>query len=255
MNSRRPFRSTAAALLVSGALIPVQAAAQSSPPVFADWTAVVEAAQGTKVYFNAWAGDAKINAYLEWVAAEVLDLAEIELIHVKVTDTAEVVARIDAEQGAGRTEGGSVDLIWINGENFAAMKARGQGVIINVTGLAAERTDAGYIAGSAGNAGLNAFTRTLGSRSLGDGIRVLAVSPGAVATERLVGLMRTRAEAEFGDPERWQGYLANLPLSRAAAVIEVADVVTFLASGRAAYMSGSVVTVDGGHGANMGSFT
>lgn len=125
MNSRRPFRSSAAALLVSGALIPVQAAAQSSPPVFADWTAVVEAAQGTKVYFNAWAGDAKINAYLEWVAAEVLDLAGIELIHVKVTDTAEVVARIDAEQGAGRTEGGSVDLVWINGENFAAMKARG----------------------------------------------------------------------------------------------------------------------------------
>jgi len=138
---------------------------------------------------------------------------------------------------------------------YAAMKEQGQGVIINVTGLAADRTDADYIAGTTGNAGLNAFTRTLGSRSLKDGIRVLSVSPGAVETERLVGLMRTRAEAEYGDPERWQSYLANLPLGRAASVRECAEVVTFLASDRAGYVSGTVVTVDGGHGANNGSFT
>lgn len=138
---------------------------------------------------------------------------------------------------------------------YAAMKARGHGVIVNVTGLAAERTDAGYIAGSAGNAGLNAFTRALGSRSLNDGIRVLAVSPGPVETERLVGLMRTRAEAQFGDPERWQSYMAGLPMKRPASVAEVADVVVFMASERAAYMSGTIVTVDGGHGANSGSFT
>ena len=41
---------------------------------------------------------------------------------------------------------------------YGAMKARGFGVIVNVTGLAADRTDAGYIAGTAGNASLNAFT-------------------------------------------------------------------------------------------------
>ena len=76
---------------------------------------------------------------------------------------------------------------------YGAMKQRGHGVIINVTGLAADRTDADYIAGTAGNAGLNAFTKTLGSRSLKDGIRVVAVSPGAVETERLINLMRTRA--------------------------------------------------------------
>jgi 3-oxoacyl-[acyl-carrier protein] reductase len=138
---------------------------------------------------------------------------------------------------------------------YAAMKARGAGVIVNVTGLAADRTDAGYIAGTAGNASLNAFTRALGSRSLNDGVRVLAVSPGPVETERLVNLMQTRAEAQHGDPDRWQGYLANLPMKRAASVREVADVVVFLASERASYMSGTVVTVDGGHGSNQGSFT
>ena len=65
-----------------------------------------------------------------------------------------------------------------------AMEQRGSGVIINVTGLAADRTDAGYVAGTAGNAGLNAFTRAVGGRSLSHGVRVLAVSPGPVATDR-----------------------------------------------------------------------
>lgn len=138
---------------------------------------------------------------------------------------------------------------------YSEMKSRGHGTIVNVTGLAADRTDANYIAGTAGNASLNAFTRALGGKSLNDGVRVVSVSPGPVETERLVGLMRTRAEAEHGDPDRWQSYLSNLPLGRAATVQEVADVVVFMASERANFVNGSVVTVDGGHGANQGSFT
>ncbi len=138
---------------------------------------------------------------------------------------------------------------------YAEMKSRGHGTIVNITGLAADRTDANYIAGTAGNASLNAFTRALGGRSLNDGVRVVSVSPGPVETERLVGLMRTRAEAEHGDRDRWQSYLSNLPLGRAATVQEVANVVVFMASERANFVNGSVVTVDGGHGANQGSFT
>lgn len=138
---------------------------------------------------------------------------------------------------------------------LAPMAARGHGVIINVTGLAADRTDAGYVAGTAGNAALNAFTRAVGGKSLNDGVRVLAVSPGPVETERLVTLMRSRAEAEFGDPERWREYVANLPAGRPGSVQEVADLVVFLASERASYVNGTVVTVDGGHGGNLSSFT
>lgn len=138
---------------------------------------------------------------------------------------------------------------------YAAMKQRGLGVIVNVTGLAADRLDFGYIAGSTGNAGLNAFTRTLGSYSLEDGIRVLAVSPGAVETERLVTLMRNRAAERLGDSERWREFVDGLPLKRPATVEEVANVVVFAASDRASYLSGIVITVDGGHNARGGAFT
>jgi NAD(P)-dependent dehydrogenase (short-subunit alcohol dehydrogenase family) len=138
---------------------------------------------------------------------------------------------------------------------YQGMKTRGSGVIINVTGLAADRTDFSYIAGTTGNAGLNAFTRALGSFSLEHGVRVLSVSPGPVQTERLIGLMKAKAREQYGDEQRWQDFFGGLPMGRAANVGEVADVVVFLASDRASYMSGSVINVDGGHGSRGGSFS
>jgi putative thiamine transport system substrate-binding protein len=89
------------------------------------WDQTVSEARGQSVYFNAWGGDPAINDYIAWVGERVRERHGIELVHVKLGDTAEAVARVVAEKAAGRTEGGSVDLIWINGENFAAMKAQG----------------------------------------------------------------------------------------------------------------------------------
>ena len=82
---------------------------------------------------------------------------------------------------------------------YAAMKARGRGVIVNVLGMAGEKMDRGYIAGSTGNAGLMAFTRALGGSAGDDGLRVVGINPGAIATDRLVTLMKQRAEVRFGD--------------------------------------------------------
>ncbi|NIO39948.1 MAG: SDR family oxidoreductase [Burkholderiales bacterium] len=137
---------------------------------------------------------------------------------------------------------------------YAAMRKKGAGVIINITGLAADRLDTNYIAGSAGNASLNAFSRALGSNSFKDGIRVLAISPGPVETERLVTLMKTKAEKEFGDAGRWREFVTGLPYGRPASVEEVANVAVFAASERAAYLSGIVINVDGGHNARGGAF-
>ncbi len=134
----------------------------------------------------------------------------------------------------------------------ARMASRGQGVIVNVIGLAGEAFNAGYIAGSTGNAGLMAFTRALGSTSLDDGVRVVGVNPGLVETGRMVTLMEQRAEAEFGDKSRWRDLTTNLPAGRAAKPEEVANLVTFLASERAAYTTGVIYSIDGGVAARHG---
>ncbi len=91
----------------------------------AAWPEVQQAAQGQTVYFNAWGGSEEINTYLEWVAEQVEERFDVTLEHVKLANTTDAVSRILAEKTAGRTSGGSVDLIWINGENFATMKENG----------------------------------------------------------------------------------------------------------------------------------
>ena len=113
---------------------------------------------------------------------------------------------------------------------YRRMRERGHGVIVNVIGLAGEKFDAGYIAGTTGNASLMAFTRGIGSTSIDHGVRILGVNPGAVETDRIRTLLTTRAESELGDGSRWQELFSKLPLGRAASVEEVANVVVFLAS-------------------------
>ena len=87
------------------------------------WATIESKARGQTVYFNAWAGSEPINAYLQWAATEVQRRHGVKVEHVKVTDTAEVVKRVRTEKAAGKLSDGSVDLIWINGANFLAMKS------------------------------------------------------------------------------------------------------------------------------------
>ena len=90
-----------------------------------NWESIQAKAKGQTVQFNAWGGDQRINDYIAWATAEVKERAGVEVRHVKLADTAEAVSRIVAEKAAGQGTGGSVDLIWINGENFAALKSQG----------------------------------------------------------------------------------------------------------------------------------
>ncbi len=137
---------------------------------------------------------------------------------------------------------------------YAAMARRGRGVIVNVVGAAGERVDAGYIAGSSGNAALIAFTRALGGSSAKDGVRVAGVNPGPVLTERLEWLLRTRAEELTGDAERWREHLSSLPFGRAATPDEIGALVAFLASDLSGYTTGVTFTVDGGMGARGAAY-
>ena len=129
---------------------------------------------------------------------------------------------------------------------YAQMKARRAGVIVNVIGAAGEKFPTGYIAGAAGNAALMAFSRALGKGAPADGLRVVAINPGPVETDRLIMLRRAEAQQKFGDAERWRELSAAMPFGRAATPAEIGNAVAFLASSASGYTTGTVLTIDGG---------
>jgi NAD(P)-dependent dehydrogenase (short-subunit alcohol dehydrogenase family) len=128
---------------------------------------------------------------------------------------------------------------------YPKMKGKG-GVILNIIGNSGENWDASYIAGSTGNAALMSFTKALGGRSLDHGVRVVAVNPGPVATDRMLKIMKRKSIDMLGDEGRWQELFDKYPGKRPATSEEVADLCAFLASPKAGYITGTVVTIDGG---------
>ena len=100
-------------------------AAVASSPDPGDWDSVLAEARGQTVYWHAWGGDPRINAFIDWVGTELEARHDVALVHVRLSDTSEAVSRVLAEIAAGRTEGGAVDAIWINGANFAALREAG----------------------------------------------------------------------------------------------------------------------------------
>jgi NAD(P)-dependent dehydrogenase (short-subunit alcohol dehydrogenase family) len=131
---------------------------------------------------------------------------------------------------------------------YEQMRSRAQGVIVNVIGAAGERPANYYIVGGTGNAALMAFTKALGAKSLKDGIRVVAVNPGLIKTERLEQLLKGVAQARVNDSGRWQEFIPKDPPPGDPS--DVANLVAFLASDRAKNISGTVIAVDGGFSAS-----
>jgi putative thiamine transport system substrate-binding protein len=110
------------ALALAAALAAPQVSFAADPN---DWSMVLAEAEGQTVYWNAWGGSDATNAFIAWVGERVEEDYGVSLVHVKLSDTADAVSRVLAERAAGVDEGGAIDLIWINGANFAAMKAEG----------------------------------------------------------------------------------------------------------------------------------
>jgi 3-oxoacyl-[acyl-carrier protein] reductase len=137
---------------------------------------------------------------------------------------------------------------------YAEMCRRRRGVIINIVGTGGLSNNARYICGGPNNAALINFTNSLGGASVRYGVRVCGVNPGPVATERMDYLRRieeTKVAPE--DREAWNKRYADvMAYGRAARVDEVSGAVAFLASDRASYISGSMITIDGGMLARAG---
>ena len=115
-------RQLAAALLVLPLVLAVSGRATAADA--GKWDEVLTEARGQTVYFNAWGGADNINAYIRWAGEEMRSRFGVNVVHVKLDDTAKAVSTVVAEKTAGRDDSGSVDLVWINGENFAAMKTQ-----------------------------------------------------------------------------------------------------------------------------------
>ncbi len=118
MKSRSAL-ATAVALALAALATPVVA-----QPDQQDWESILADAEGQTVYWNAWGGDDRTNRYIDWVAGQMRTTYGVRVEHVKLDDTSSAVARVLGEKQAGNHDDGSIDLIWINGENFAAMRAQ-----------------------------------------------------------------------------------------------------------------------------------
>jgi len=230
-------------------------------------TALVFAAEGCGVHLAARSGDE-----LERLRGEILAKHKVKVtVHPGDLSTtqsmvalAKAVGDIDIlVNNAGDIPAGTVEALsdeeWRRGfdlkvfgyinltrEILARMKKRGSGVIINDIGNSGENWDYNYVAGSTGNAALMSFTKAVGGVSLDYGVRVVGVNPGPIATDRMVRMMKRRARDNLGDESRWQEYLKDYPGGRMGADREVADLIAFLASPLAGYITGTVVTIDGG---------
>jgi NAD(P)-dependent dehydrogenase (short-subunit alcohol dehydrogenase family) len=128
-------------------------------------------------------------------------------------------------------------------EMIGQMKKRGRGVIVNVIGMAAEKPSWEYVCGATANAGLAAFTKALGAKSVEFGVRVLALHPPATRTDRITSLLKTVAKSKYGDESRVDDVLKDGSFGRVIEPEQVADTVVYFASERAGHLSGVVLNL------------
>lgn len=118
------LRSLAALLLLSSAALADTADGEALKAM--GWDQIVDQARGGTVNWFMWGGADNINAYAsDYIGAALKRDYDITLNRVPITDAAEIVNLILSEKEAGVTDAGTVDLIWINGENFRSMKEAG----------------------------------------------------------------------------------------------------------------------------------
>ncbi len=127
------------------------------------------------------------------------------------------------------------------------MKARRWGRILNITSIAVKQPVENLLLSNSLRAGLTGFARTLANEVAADGITVNNILPGYTRTERLDELAQMMAEKQGISSDQFRGkWEAEIPLGRLGEPREFAALVTFLASERASYITGTSIQVDGG---------
>jgi 3-oxoacyl-[acyl-carrier protein] reductase len=234
--------------------------------------ALTLAAEGARV-----AVVARDAAALDKVAAECRDRSRRDGVAVaadlsRLDETERVVRQVKGDLGridilvnnAGAIRGGNFltipDAQWTDDWSlkllgyirmaravFPLMEAQGGGRICNVVGAAGRNPAPTYLTGGAANAALINFTKGLADLGAPAKILVTAVSPAATRTERWDSLIAAQAAASGRSAADLQKEAeAPYKLGRIASVEDIADMVTFLVSARASFVTGICITVDGG---------
>jgi len=124
---------------------------------------------------------------------------------------------------------------------------KSNGSIINIVGVGGRTARSEFTIGGSVNSALLNLTKALADRGLKDGVRVNAVNPGSIKTERLKARVKSYAHDRNLDSVSAAEQLAHsLGVSRFGMPEEIANVVAFLSSSAASYCHGSIVDVDGG---------
>lgn len=141
-----------------------------------------------------------------------------------------------------------MSIVYCCHEVIPHMKKQRWGRIINMTSFAAKQPQEGLILSNAIRAGILGLTKTLSNEYAADNILINAVCPGWTLTGRVRELAKSKAEKTGRKYQEiideWTG---KIPVGRLADPIEIANLVMFLASERASYITGNTVQVDGGY--------
>jgi NAD(P)-dependent dehydrogenase (short-subunit alcohol dehydrogenase family) len=126
------------------------------------------------------------------------------------------------------------------------MAARGKGVIVNIIGAGGKVAKPIHLAGGSANAALMLATAGLGNAYASSGVRVVGVNPGLTETGRVAeGMAADARHSGITLDAAIQRSVQKIPMGRMAKPEEIADLVLFLASKKASYITGTTVTMDG----------
>lgn len=192
------------------------------------------------------------------------DLRERAAPAVVIARAVERFGRLDLlVNNAGATQRGDfltlTDETWADGfalKFFGAMRCcreawphlrESGGAIVNIAGVGGKTGSAEFAVGGSVNAALMNLTKVLADRGIREGVRVNAINPGSIATERLqVRMKKLASEEGLPESEAASRMARSLGVARFGEPAEIGRAVAFLASPRAAYCQGAILDVDGG---------